>query len=122
MIDCGDALPPWLPREELDAYVDEFTRSGFRGPLHWYRNFDRTWERTAALAGRVITQPALFLAGERDPVLAFTRGQMERMRAAMPALAESVVLPGCGHWIQQERPAEVNAALLRFLAALLGSG
>jgi pimeloyl-ACP methyl ester carboxylesterase len=120
MTDCGDALPAWLAPEDLDMYVAEFTRSGFRGPLNWYRNFDRTWERTASLAGRTIDQPALFLAGERDPVLAFTRGQFERMRAAMPQLTDTIVLDGCGHWIQQERPDAVNAALLKFLRGLPG--
>ena len=120
MADCGDALPGWLSPADLDAYTSEFTRSGFRGPLNWYRNFDRTWERTADLAGKRIEQPALFLVGDRDPVLAFTRGQLDRMRDSMPQLRESIVLEGCGHWIQQERPAEVNAALVGFLRGLPG--
>lgn len=121
MSDCGDALPRWLSPTDLDVYTADFTRSGFRGPLNWYRNFDRTWERTAALASR-IEQPALFLVGDRDPVLAFTRGQLDRMRASVPHLANSIVLQGCGHWIQQERPDEVNAALIGFLRGLPGPG
>lgn len=114
------ALPPWLTQRDLDYYAERFRISGFRGPLHWYRNFDRSWERTAALAGAVIEQPALFIAGERDPVLAWSGGQLERLPKVAPRLTESRVLPGCGHWVQQERPAEVNAALLRFLASLDG--
>jgi pimeloyl-ACP methyl ester carboxylesterase len=86
--------------------------------LNWYRTFDRTWERTADLAGRKLEQPTLFIVGERDPVLAFTRPQLDRMREAVPLLEGPVVLQGCGHWTQQERPAEVNAALTRFLAGL----
>jgi pimeloyl-ACP methyl ester carboxylesterase len=111
-------LPPWLTEADLDYYTERFERSGFRGPLHWYRNFDRSWQRTAALAGKKVEQPALFIAGERDPVIAWSQRQLERMPEAVPRLRESVLLPGCGHWVQQERRAEVNAALLRFLAQL----
>jgi pimeloyl-ACP methyl ester carboxylesterase len=113
-----EQLPPWLSEADLDYYTQRFERGGFRGPLNWYRNFDRTWERTAPLAGRKIEQPALFIAGDRDPVIGWSRRQLERMPEAIPHLQESLLLPGCGHWVQQERPAEVNAALLRFLARL----
>ncbi len=122
MRDCGEALPPWLAPTDLDAYTQEFQRSGFRGPLNWYRNFDRTWERTRDLAGKKIEQPLLFIVGDRDPVLAFTRPQLDRMREAVPRLTGPVVLEGCGHWTQQERPAEVSAALIQFLADLPGRG
>ncbi|MFI5309378.1 MAG: alpha/beta fold hydrolase [Polyangiales bacterium] len=112
------AAPSWLSEADLDYYTAQFAEGGFRGPLNWYRNFDRTWERTAQLAGKKIEQPALFIAGERDPVLAWSQRQLERMSEVVPGLRESVILPGCGHWVQQERPAEVNAALLRFLGQL----
>jgi pimeloyl-ACP methyl ester carboxylesterase len=117
MVD-SEKLPAWLSEADLDRYTQEFQHSGFRGPLNWYRNFDRTWERTAALAGKKIEQPALFIAGERDPVLAWSKGSLDRMRGVCPNLRESLILPGVGHWVQQERPAPVNAALLRFLAQL----
>jgi pimeloyl-ACP methyl ester carboxylesterase len=119
MADCGDdALPPWLSRQDLDYYTEQFTRGGFRGPLNWYRNFDRSFELTSSLAGKRIEQPAMFIAGEREPVLAWSRAQLERLPTIAPRLTESLIVPGAGHWIQQERPAEVHAALLRFLAAL----
>jgi len=111
-------LPAWLTETDLDYYTERFERGGFRGPLNWYRNFDRSWQRTEALAGKKVEQPALFIAGERDPVIAWSQRQLERMPQAVPHLRESVLLPGCGHWVQQERPAEVNAALLRFLGQL----
>lgn len=111
-------LPAWLTEADFSHFVREFDASGFRGPLNWYRNFDRSFERTAALDGRRIEQPALFVAGERDPVLAWSRGALERMPQLMPKLTRTLLLPGSGHWVQQERPAEVSEALLAFLAAL----
>jgi pimeloyl-ACP methyl ester carboxylesterase len=112
--------PGWLGGEEFDFYVQEFTRTGFRGGLNWYRNIDRNWELLAPWAGARVTVPALYVAGDRDLVLAF-RG-MDQLLPALPQLVpdlrRTVILPGCGHWTQQERPAEVNAALVEFLRHL----
>jgi pimeloyl-ACP methyl ester carboxylesterase len=114
------SLPAWLGEAEIDFYAGEFARAGFRGGLNWYRNIDRNWELLAPWAGAPVTVPALYVAGERDLVLAF-RG-MEQLLPALPTLVpnlrRTLVLPGCGHWTQQERPAEVNAAMLDFLKSL----
>jgi pimeloyl-ACP methyl ester carboxylesterase len=117
MLDC-EVLPAWLSEADLDYFSSQFEHSGFRGPLNWYRNFDRSWERTAPLADKKIEQPALFIAGERDPVIAWSQRSLERLPQVAPQLRQSLLLPGCGHWVQQERPQEVNAALLRFLGQL----
>ena len=109
-------LPPWLTEADLDTFTAEFSRAGFRGGLNWYRNFDRNWELTPQLAGAKVMQPALFVAGERDGVLATV--PVEAMRELVPNLKRLLLLPGCGHWTQQERPAEVNAALIEFLKGL----
>lgn len=113
-------LPAWLTAADVDFYAGEFARVGFRGGLNWYRNIDRNWELLAPWTGARVTVPALYLAGERDLVLAF-RG-MDQLLPALPRfvpnLQKTIVLPGCGHWTQQERPAEVNAAMLEFLADL----
>jgi len=113
-------LPAWLTEADVDFYAREFTRTGFRGGLNWYRNIDRNWELLAPWTGAKVTVPALFMAGDRDLVLAF-RG-MDRLLPALkqlvPELRQTIVLPGCGHWTQQERPAEVNAAILSFLQEL----
>jgi len=106
----------WMSEEEFAVYETEFRRTGFTGALNWYRNFDRNWELTAESAGRKIDVPTMFLAGERDPVLSFL--SLDPMRAQVSDLRELVLVPGAGHWIQQERPAETNEALLRFLAGL----
>ena len=113
-------LPPWLTEEELDYYTTEFERTGFFGPLCRYRNFERDWEMLPELAERKVEQPALFIAGERDPVLRFVRGV--DMTALMDSwytdLRGKKIIAGAGHWIQQERPKEVNDALLSFLSGL----
>jgi pimeloyl-ACP methyl ester carboxylesterase len=109
-------LPSWLGEADLDYYASEFGRTGFRGGLNWYRNFDRNWHGTAELAGAKIEQPGLFVAGERDGVLAMV--SPEAMRDLVPNLRQLLLLPGCGHWTQQERPAEVNTALIEFLRSL----
>lgn len=113
-------LPGWLTEEDIDFYTKEFSRTGFRGGLNWYRNIDRNWELTAPYSGALVTVPALFIAGERDGVLSFrgARQVLDRMTDFVPNLRGKVLLPDCGHWTQQERPAEVNAAMIEFLRGL----
>jgi pimeloyl-ACP methyl ester carboxylesterase len=115
-----DPLPTWLSEDELAFYTAEFARAGFRGGLNWYRNIDRNWEVLAPFAGAKVTVPALYVAGERDLVLAFPGAQelVANLATFVPGLQESIILPGCGHWTQQERPAEVNAAMIGFLRGL----
>lgn len=111
-----DKLPPWLSGEDLEVMTAEFARTGFTGGLNWYRNFDRNWELNEAWADRKIEMPSLFVAGAEDPVLLMAPPSV--MEGIVTDLRDSVVLPGAGHWIQQERPDEVNQALLGFLGGL----
>jgi pimeloyl-ACP methyl ester carboxylesterase len=110
-------LPSWTSEADVSVFIDEYKRTGFRGGLNWYRNLDRNWELTAPWEGAVINQPALFIAGTRDPVIAGKRGAIaiEAMQKAVPNV-QKVMIDRAGHWIQQERPAEVNAAMIAFLA------
>jgi pimeloyl-ACP methyl ester carboxylesterase len=111
------AMPSWLPESDVDFYVSEFARTGFRGALNWYRNIDRNWELLAPFAGLPVTVPALYIAGERDLVLSFPgmRDLIANLTQFVPNLRQTIILPGCGHWTQQERPDEVNAAIIEFL-------
>ena len=114
------ALPPWLKAEDLDYYVNEFTRAGFRGGINYYRNFHPNWLSTPELADAKLTQPVLFVAGAQDGVI---RGaDAARLDAMMkpwaPKFTKSVVIPGVGHWVQQEAADATNAALLEFLKSL----
>jgi pimeloyl-ACP methyl ester carboxylesterase len=108
-------LPAWLTEHDLDVYTEAFRESGFRGPINWYRTMNRTWERTAHLADAKVTQPSLFIAGDRDPVVLINPSRVDKMRELVPNLAGTRMLPGVGHWTQQERPDEVNAEIIAFL-------
>jgi len=115
-----ETLPAWLAEADVDFYVNEFTRTGFRGGLNWYRNIDRSWELLAPYAGSCVSVPGLYIAGDRDLVVGF-RG-MDQIIAHLgyfvPQLRGTLMLPGCGHWTQQERPEEVNRAMIGFLRQL----
>jgi pimeloyl-ACP methyl ester carboxylesterase len=110
-------LPDWLDEKDLAFFVSSFTRTGFRGGLNWYRNIDRNWRLTAPWHKARLLQPALFIAGSHDPVITGVIGEkrLNDMDAVMPRLTRKIIIEDAGHWIQQERPAEVNAALLAFL-------
>jgi pimeloyl-ACP methyl ester carboxylesterase len=108
-------FPSWLTKADLDFFAGEFKRSGFRGGLNWYRNADRNWELTGFLAGAKLRQPSMFAAGEHDVVLRMVPDAAGMVSAFMPDCRSSTVIPGAGHWIQQERPSEINKLLLTFL-------
>lgn len=103
----------FLTAEDFEAAAAAFARTGFRGGLNWYRNLDYNWETTAYLAGAKVHQPALMITAELDPVL---RPEMAAgMEAWVPNLRATRLVNDCGHWTQQEKPAEVNRMLIEFL-------
>jgi pimeloyl-ACP methyl ester carboxylesterase len=99
-------LPVWLTEADIDYYISEFSRTGFRGGVNWYRNIDRNWELLAPF--------------DRDPVVKFAG--MDRHLADLPKfvpqLRDVIMLPGCGHITQEERPAEVSSAMIDFIRGL----
>ena len=97
--------------------ISTLRTNGLRGPFSWYRNIDRNWALLAPFQGAKVTPPALFVAGARDAVIAspMGRGALDALQQSVPNLREKLLIPAAGHWIQQERPAEVTAALLKFL-------
>jgi len=109
-------LPPWLSEADLDVYVEAFTRSGFTGGLNWYRNTTRNWQDSARLSGAIVSQPAFFVTGSRDP--ARNPGAIGHLGECVPDLRVSEMLMDCGHWTQQERPGEVNRLLVPWLQAV----
>ena len=113
-------MPPWFTEEDLDYYVSEFERAGFRGGINYYRNIGRSWEMTADHADATIDQPSLFIAGEQDSVIAGANA--EQLEASIGTVATQLqgvhLIPSTGHWVQQERAEEVNALLLDFLGSL----
>jgi pimeloyl-ACP methyl ester carboxylesterase len=110
--------PGFVSDADIDFFVSEFTRTGFAGGLNYYRNVDRNWALTPFLDGAQLTQPTLFIVGDRDGVLGFWGAEVEAMERNVPNLRRKVILPGVGHWTQQERPDEVNRLLIEFLRSL----
>jgi pimeloyl-ACP methyl ester carboxylesterase len=113
-------FPGWLTEADLDYYTEQFQHSGFRGPLNRYRTSDIDFAQQDEIKDKKIRQPAAFIAGRLDPVLRFVPGvdMVELMRKQMSDLRLVELIEGAGHWVQQERPSEVNAAILQFLRGL----
>jgi pimeloyl-ACP methyl ester carboxylesterase len=113
-------LPDWLKQEDLDYFVSQFRMAGFRGGVNYYRNFHRNWELTPQLTNAHVTVPTLFIAGEKDVVIGrATQGQLQgAMNRVVDDLRDVILIPEAGHWIQQEKPEETNAAVLQFLKSL----
>ncbi|MFD4902849.1 alpha/beta fold hydrolase [Streptomyces sp. NPDC048511] len=114
----GGALPSWLPQADLDVYSADFERTGLTGALNRYRNVDRDWEDLAAWDGARLTCPALFIGGALDSSTTWMADAIAAYPTTLPGLVSSHILDGCGHWIQQERPEEVNALLTKWLHAV----
>ena len=112
--DPGTQMGPWISEEDVNFYASEFKQSGFRGPLSYYRNMDLTWELTKD-SPRQISQPALFVAGERDGVILMAADALKELDKHVPDLRVNKLIPKIGHWTQQEAPEEVNKALIEFL-------
>jgi pimeloyl-ACP methyl ester carboxylesterase len=115
--DASRPLPPWLSEADLAIFIEAYKNSGFRGGLNWYRNIDRNWELTAPWHGAQIHQPSLFIAGSKDSVITGLIGakRVDDLERVLPNLKGKLILDGAGHWVQQERADEVNAALIAFL-------
>lgn len=114
-----DRLPPWVTEADIDAFAKQHARVKFTGGLNWYRNMDRNWELLAPWEGARVIPPSLYITGTWDPVRVFGDPNfIEKLPEIAPNLSGVVDLDGCGHWTQQERPNEVNTALVEFLDAL----
>ncbi|MGX1886852.1 alpha/beta fold hydrolase [Streptomyces sp. NPDC055287] len=110
--------PAWLSEHDLDVYAGEFERTGMSGALNRYRNMDRDWEDLAGFDGAPIAQPSLFVGGGLDASTTWMADAIKAYPTTLPGLVASHILDGCGHWIQQERPEEINRLLTDWLAAL----
>ncbi len=119
-IELPDPALSWLGPKDVDRFVSEFTESGFRRPLNWYRNIDYNWQITSAWQDAPILIPSLFISGDRDLIAPWlASGDIHaRMLRYMPKLKAVEILKGCGHWTQQEEPQKVNRILIDFLAEL----
>jgi pimeloyl-ACP methyl ester carboxylesterase len=119
----GAAEPPplpwsWLTEDDLSRYAAAFEQSGFFGPISYYRNLDANYDLLADRSPTLLTMPSCHISGDKDLVLMMATGADERMAAELPGYRGQTLLPGVGHWTQQEAPDAFNAALLTFLNAL----
>jgi pimeloyl-ACP methyl ester carboxylesterase len=111
--DAGEnTREPFLTDAEMAVFVETFSRTGFTGAINWYRNFTRNWARSAELVDRV-EAPSLMITAELDEVL--PPSASIGMEAFVPNL-DRALIQGSGHWTQQEKPDEVNAVILPWLA------
>ena len=123
-INSFDSYPDWINKEEMDYLIDEFESSGLRGPLNRYRNYELDFKDMEHLAGKKISQPSAFLAGSHDPVNFFilpngykdSNDLRVNIEPQYENLVDVVLLDGAGHWVQEEKPKEVNDFLLKFLS------
>ncbi len=116
--DVPEQLPTWLTQADLDYYVKQFTNSGFFGPVSWYRNLDANYAVLKDIPASIMTMPAFFIGGEKDGVIAGRPEYVDAMNGLLPNYRGKVMIPGAGHWTQQEAPQEFNDALLGFLRTL----
>ncbi|MFI6944286.1 alpha/beta fold hydrolase [Streptomyces sp. NPDC050418] len=113
--------PAWLGDVELDTYAEEFERTGLTGALNRYRCMDRDWQDLAAYEGAPLTQPSLFLGGTEDASTTWLAAAIDAYPQTLPGLLSCHLLEGAGHWLQQERPEEVNRHLVTWLRELEGA-
>ncbi|MFE6183899.1 alpha/beta fold hydrolase [Streptomyces sp. NPDC056465] len=111
-------LPAWLTQDDLDVYAAEFERTGLTGALNRYRSMDRDWEDLAPHRGAPVRQPSVFIGGTLDASTTWMADAIDAFPTTLPGLTSSHLLDGCGHWIQQERPDDVNRLLTEWLATL----
>ena len=111
-------LPVWLSEEDLQFYISQFSKSGFRGGLNWYRNIKRIPSNLAPFAGKKIGQPSLYLYGENDIIAGNTPEAIDALQLGFSDLRGVRKFSDAGHWLQQERPDEVNAVIIEFLQNL----
>ena len=111
-----------MSKADLDVYVDAFETGGFRGPINRYRAQALDFEQLKAFRGRTISQPACFIGGTKDAVRHFVPGGdfYADPGVACDDFRGTTLIPGVGHWVQQEASAETNAALEAFLDGLRG--
>ncbi|MER0242491.1 alpha/beta hydrolase [Streptomyces sp. HSW2009] len=110
--------PHWLGEAELDVYAGEFERTGMAGALGRYRAVDLDWADLATWEGAPIGQPSLFVGGALDATTHWMADAIAAFDHTLPGLVSQHLIDGCGHWVQQERPAEVNRLLVEWLRAL----
>ncbi|XP_016492569.1 epoxide hydrolase 1-like [Nicotiana tabacum] len=118
-------LPPWLTEKEVDYYATKYEQTGFTGGLNYYRALDLNWELTAPWTGAKIKVPVKFIVGDLD--ITYNAAGVEDyihkggLKKDVPLLEDVVILKGVAHFLQQEKPDEVNKHIHAFLQGFSSS-
>ncbi len=104
---------PLLTDAERDFFANAFAKSGFTGPINWYRNWTRNWERLDGI-DHTIDIPTLFIGAVDDVIIS-----PEHIAGMKPLVTDLQIhmLEPCGHWSQQEQPERVNELILNWLGS-----
>ena len=113
-----EGCPPWMTDEDLVVYTEQFTTSGFTGPINWYRNLDANFDIFDPIGASPLTMPTFFIAGDLDPVILGRPEYLARMDSDLPNHQATELIEGIGHWVQQEAPDQFNQIVLRWLDSL----
>ncbi|KAK7264658.1 hypothetical protein RJT34_32268 [Clitoria ternatea] len=117
-IDAPIELPSWLSEEECNYYATKYDKTGFTGGLNYYRNLDLNWELTAPWSGDKVKVPVKFIVGDIDLTYNApgTKDYIHKggFKKYVPLLEDVVVIEGAGHFVQQERPDEINKHIHNF--------
>ncbi|CAK9145599.1 unnamed protein product [Ilex paraguariensis] len=117
--DTPIVLPPWLSEEDVDYYTSKYEQSGFTGGLNYYRALNLNWELTAAWTGAQVKVPVKFIVGDLDLTYNApgTKDYIHKVgfKRDVPFLQEVVVMEGVAHFIQEEKPDEVNKHIFDFI-------
>jgi pimeloyl-ACP methyl ester carboxylesterase len=116
-IDMPDTPVNFMPQDFIEYLVSRYRFHGFEPPLNWYRNFQRTFERTAGRADDVIAVPAMYLTGTDEWTVELARS-LGMDELAMFSDLRVTGLADAGHWLGQERPEWVNGKIDEFLQSI----
>jgi len=113
-------FPDWLSERDLQVYIDAFESGGFKGPINRYRALEMDFADFADYRNVHLPMPVCFIGGEKDAIRDYVPGVDGYAKPAVGCddFRGSTLIPGVGHWVQQEAPEETNRALLQFLEGL----
>ncbi|XP_062212929.1 uncharacterized protein LOC133913720 isoform X1 [Phragmites australis] len=119
-VDDDSPLPPWLTEADVDHFASAFERTGFTGGINYYRNMDRNWDLAAPWADAKVRVPTKFIVGDGDLTYQYPgiKDYIHKggFKADVPLLEDVVVIPGAGHFIQQEKADEVSKHIYDFIS------
>jgi microsomal epoxide hydrolase/non-specific protein-tyrosine kinase len=100
-----------IPPDDLQVFIDAYSRSGFHGGVNLYRNIDANYEIMKTI-DPLISAPCLWIGAENDAFL--PPAGAEGMEALIPDL-EKHIIADCGHWVMWEKPQDLSLLMIDWL-------